>query len=244
MRRTLLAVLSHPDDELACAGALAAQVARGDRVVLVWLTRGEMTRAFGDLPPAEVARRREEQGTHAARLLGVEHRFLDWPDTRLHAGPDEAAAVAKLVADVRPDGLLTWGDAWVRGMRHPDHQATGRIARDAVTLARVGPVVAPLEPHRAFCPVFTLRDAHSWLPAVAVDVDPHVAVIRSLGAFYHERVGFGEAAWLERRLVDAGRPFGLGRAEVFDAWESVPGAVPALLPADPADYGAHPDARS
>ncbi|MSR35874.1 MAG: hypothetical protein EXR95_04400 [Gemmatimonadetes bacterium] len=55
---TLLVVLSHPDDELGCAGAIAAQVARADRVVLLWLTRGEMTEAFGPIPTEEVARRR------------------------------------------------------------------------------------------------------------------------------------------------------------------------------------------
>ena len=30
-------VLAHPDDELGCAGTIAAQVERGDRVVVVWL---------------------------------------------------------------------------------------------------------------------------------------------------------------------------------------------------------------
>lgn len=240
MRRTLLVVLAHPDDELACAGTMAAQIARGDRVVLLWLTRGEMTGAFGPLPLEAVARRREEQGAEAARILGVEHRFLDLPDTGIQGAPDEAARIARVLAEVRPDGLLTWGEAWVRGQRHPDHQATGRIARSAVTLARIPRVVDPIEPHRAFCPVFTLRDVHSTLPAVAVDVAAHKDRILELGAFYHAGIGFGESGWLERRLRDAGRPFGLGCAEVFDAWETPPGTVPSLLPADPADYGMHP----
>lgn len=240
MRRTLLVVLAHPDDELSCAGTMLAQAARGDRVVLVWLTRGEMTGAFGPLPVEAVARRREEQGAEAARLLGVEHRFLDLPDTGLRGSPEEAARVARLIAEVRPDGMLTWGDGWVRGTRHPDHQASGKVARDAITLARIARAVEPLSAHRAFCPVFTLRDAHSALPAVAVDVSAHVERIRALGAFYHAGIGFGEAAWLEHRLRDAGRPFGLAHAEVFDAWETRPGTVGALLPADPGDYGMHP----
>lgn len=243
MRRTLLVVLSHPDDELGCAGTIAAQVARGDRVVLAWLTRGEMTDAFGPLPSDEVARRRGEQGAEAARLLGAEHRFLDFPDTALRASLEEARAVARLIAEVRPDGLLTWGDAWVRGLRHPDHQATGKVSRDAVTLARMARAVEPLAPHRGFCPVFTFRDVHSALPAVAVDVAPHLERVRALGAFYRERIGFGDAEWIERRLRDAGAPFGLAAAEVFDAWESRPGSVETLLPADPGDYGQHPSAE-
>lgn len=239
---TLLVVLSHPDDELGCAGAIAAQVARGDRVVLLWLTRGEMTEAFGPLPTEEVARRRERQGGDAARLLGAEPRFLTLPDTGVRATPEEARAVARVIAEVRPDGVLTWGDAWVRGQRHPDHQATGRVARDAITLARLVKVVEPFAPHRGACPVFTLRDVHSTLPAVAVDVTPHLDRIGALAAFYHQGIGFGDPAWLEERLRAAGRPFGLERAEVFDAWETRPGVVSALLPANPGEYGQHPAA--
>jgi LmbE family N-acetylglucosaminyl deacetylase len=237
-------VTSHPDDEVACAGAVAAQVARGDRVVLVWLTRGEMTAAFGRLPLEEVARRRQEQGAEAARLLGAEHRFLSFPDCGIRGSVEEAREVARLIAELRPDGLLTWGDAWVRGQRHPDHQATGRVARDAITLARIAKLVEPLEPHRGACPVFTLRDVHSSLPAVAVDVGPHLDRIRALAAFYRERIGFGDPAWLDGRLRQAGREFGIERAEVFDAWETRPGVVAALLPAEPGDYAQHPTARA
>lgn len=240
MRRTLLVVLAHPDDELGCAGAIAAQVARGDRAVVVWLTRGEMTEAFGRLGTDEVARRRQEQGAEAARILGAEYRFLSFPDTRLRGSPEEATLVARVVAELKPDGVLTWGEGWVRGSRHPDHQAAGKIARDAITLARIAKVVEPTAPHRGFCPVFTMRDVHSPLPAVAVDVAPHIGVIRALASFYHARIGFGEESWLEGRLRDQGRPFGLERAEVFDAWESRPGVVTALLPADPGSYGQHP----
>ena len=46
-RQTLLVALAHPDDEVGMVAAMQAQRARGDRVVLVWLTRGEMTEALG-----------------------------------------------------------------------------------------------------------------------------------------------------------------------------------------------------
>lgn len=240
-RQTLLVVLAHPDDELGAAGTIAAQRARGDRVVVVWLTRGEMTEAFGPLPPQEVARRRIRLGAEAARLLDVEHRFLSFPDTRLQATPAAALEMARVVCDVKPDGLLTWGDAWVRGQRHPDHDAAGRIARDAVTLARIAKAVAPAEPHRRWCPVFTYRDAHSTLPAVAVDVGPHLGKLRDLADFYRAELGFGDPAWLRRRLERAGEPFGLAHAEVFDAWESEPGVVASLLPTVPGEHDLHPD---
>src|SRR5688500_5886690 len=69
---SLLGWLAHPDDEVGLAGAILAQRARGDRVVVVWFTRGEMTEAFGPLPAVDVAAIREEHGRRAGEILGVE----------------------------------------------------------------------------------------------------------------------------------------------------------------------------
>ena len=242
-RKTLLVGLAHPDDEVGAAGSILAQKARGDRVVVVWLTRGEMTEAFGPLPAEQVAARREEQGRRAGEILGVETRFLDFPDCGLQADPASAHRVARLLAEIRPDGLLAWGDAWGRGMRHPDHQASGKIFRDAITLARIAKVVAPAQPHRAVVPVFTYRGAYSPIPAVAVDVEPYLDTIHELARFYRENIGFGDRDWVEQRLRRAGEPYGLRYAEVFDAWETQPGVVPHLIPAHPAELGepVHPD---
>lgn len=242
--QTLLVALAHPDDEVGAAGTILAQRARGDRVVLLWLTRGERTEAFGPIPEAEVAARRTEQGCRAGEILDVETRFLDLPDTRLAATPDSAATVAREIAQIQPDAVLTWGNGWVRGMRHPDHQACGQIVRDAITLARIAKAVAPLTPYRGAAPVFTLRDVHSQLPAVAVDVDPYVDGILELARFYVRGIGFGDTAWFEQRLAEAGRPWGLRRAEVFDAWETEGGRVNTLLPASPSIAPPHPDRRA
>ncbi|MEX2582106.1 MAG: PIG-L deacetylase family protein, partial [Gemmatimonadota bacterium] len=218
--QTLLVGLAHPDDELGAAGAIRAQRARGDRVVIVWLSRGEQTEAFGPLPIAEVGKRREEQGHRAGELLDAETIFLDFPDTGIVHDRDNTIRIAKLLCELRPDGLLTWGDAWVRGMRHPDHQACGGIFRDAITLARIAKVVDPLPPHRRAVPVFTIRDVHSGIPAVGVDVAPHRDRISELAELYFHGVGFGDPEWLERRLKDTGSRWGFEYAEEFDAWES------------------------
>ena len=239
--QTLLVGLAHPDDEVGAAGTILAQRARGDRVVVVWLTPGEMTEAFGPIPREEVARRRREQGARAGEILGVETRFLDFQDTRVSATRDAALEVARLISEIRPTGILTWGMGWMRGIRHPDHQACGQIFRDAVTFARLAKAVAPLEPHRAHAPVFTLRDVHSTLPAVAVDVEPYLDTIHELARFYRERVGFGEQAWLDQRLRRAGKRHGLAYAEEFDAWETAGGTVESLLPAPPMEGVVHPD---
>lgn len=239
--RTLLVAMAHPDDELGAAGSILAQRARGDRVVILWLTRGEMTEAFGSVPRGEIVERRREMGRRAGEILDAETRFLDFPDTAVEATPEAARRVARVIAEVVPDGVVTFGRAWVRGFRHPDHQATGKIVRDAITLARIRRTVDPLEPHRGFVPVFTYRDVHSRLPAVAVDVEPHVDRLLELARLYAEGIGFGDPAWVKRRLRTLGGRHGLRYAEEFEAWETEPGTVDALLPADPAPSPEHPD---
>lgn len=243
-RSTLLVGLAHPDDEVAAAGTILAQRARGDRVVIVWLTKGEQTEAFGPLPTQEVARRREAQGHAAGELLGAETIFFDLPDTGLRHDRETVLRIARLFCELRPEGLITWGDAWVRGMRHPDHQVCGQLFRDAILLARIAKVVAPLEPHRAPMPVFTLRDVHSILPAVGVDVSPYREHLDRLANHYHRGIGFGDPAWLDARLRAAGERWGFRYAEEFDAWESPSGAVTSLLPAAPLPGVPHPERSS
>lgn len=220
---------------------MQAQLARGDRVVLLWLTRGEMTEALGPIPKEEIIRRRTEHGRAAGGILGVETRFLDFPDTAVQASPEAAATVARVIAEVKPDGVLTWGHAWRRGLRHPDHQATGRIVRDAITLARIKRVVEPLDPHRRPVPVFTYRGRHSTLPAVAIDAAPYRDKIRELARHYQQELEFPDPDWLEGRLRGIGRKWDLELAEEFDAWETTGGLVPSLLPAPVEGAPDHPE---
>jgi N-acetylglucosamine malate deacetylase 1 len=232
---TLLVILSHPDDEVGCTGTIAAHRARGDRVVLLFLTRGEMTEALGPLTAEEVATRRVEHATEVARMLDIEVRFLEFQDTRVEVSAAAGYTVAAEVARVRPDAIVTGGEAWTRGMRHPDHMATGQIVRNAITLARIARVVAPEPPHRGMAPLFTLRDVHATLPEAAVDVTDQLDTIRGVAAFYRERVGWPNAAWLEDRLKSAGEAWEVGAAELFDAWESGGGLYASL--SDPPQRG-------
>lgn len=221
--KTLLVALSHPDDEVACAGTMAAHAARGDRVVLLFLTHGEMTESLGLLAADEIARIRAEHAREAARIIGAHDvQLLDFADTRVQYTPDASYRVAQAVAAIRPDAVITWGEAWQRGMRHPDHQATGDIVRAAITIARMKRAVAPLEPHRAECPVFTLRQGFSTLPESAVDITDIQDRALALAAFYRERVGWPQHDWLVERHRRAGAPYGVAAAELFDAWETEP----------------------
>lgn len=228
--KTLLVALAHPDDEVGCAGTVAVHAAAGHRVAMLFLTRGEMTESLGVSDAAEVARRRMEHGREAGNILGAaDVRFLDMPDTRLEVSADAGYRVAAEIARIRPDAVITWGDAWIRGLRHPDHHAAGRIVRNAITLARIARVVAPEPPHREPVPVFTLRDRHSALPAAVIDVTPQLDRLHALADHYRERVGWPPREWLIERLARVGQPHGVGAAEAFDAWETEGGLLDSLF---------------
>src|SRR5688500_10280107 len=225
----LLVALSHPDDEIAAVGTIAAHRAMGIRVVMLFLTRGEMTESLGPLSPAEVAAERTRHATQVAALLGAEVQFLDFTDTRIGLNAAAIHRVAPVIAGIKPNAVITWGSAWMRGMRHPDHQATGEIIRGALTVARMKRAVAPVEPHRGEAPVFALRDRHSQLPCAAIDVSAHIERVITVARFYKERVGWPDEEWMRERLRTAGQRWGVAAAEEFDAWESVPGLRLSLL---------------
>jgi LmbE family N-acetylglucosaminyl deacetylase len=196
---------------------------------LLFLTRGEMTEALGPLPAEEVAAKRVAHAQEIARMLDCEVRFLDFADTFIEYTSEASYRVARAIAEIKPDAVITWGDAWIRGRRHPDHQATGQIVRAAVTIARMKRAVAPGEPHRGVAAIFTLRDRHSQIPVAAIDVAQYQDLIHEVARFYRERVGWPPDEWLRGLLRRQGEPFGLEAAEEFDAYESVPGLRTTLL---------------
>ncbi|HUF49559.1 MAG TPA: PIG-L family deacetylase [Longimicrobiales bacterium] len=228
--KTLLVALSHPDDEVGCAGTIAVHVAAGHRVVMLFLTRGEMTEALGVSDAEHVAQQRMQHARAAADIAGAaDVRFLEFADTRVEVSAAASYRVAQEIAQVKPDAVITWGDAWVRGPRHPDHQATGQIVRNAITLARIARVVKPHEPHRGAAPVFAIRDIHSTLPEVVIDVSAHVERVHALADHYRARVGWPDRAWLQQRLEDAGRRHGVAAAELLDSYETAGGQASSLM---------------
>ena len=63
----VLVVAPHPDDEtIGCGGTLCLHQQRGDRVVVVFLTSGEL--GLKHLPPQEAWTIREKEANAAARI--------------------------------------------------------------------------------------------------------------------------------------------------------------------------------
>jgi LmbE family N-acetylglucosaminyl deacetylase len=141
---TILGMWAHPDDEVYLSGGLmAAAVDAGSRVVCVTATRGERgTPDPEGWPPERLAVVREAELAASLAVLGVtEHRFLDYPDGGCDGVPAGEAAdrLAEVIADVRPDTLLTFGPDGMTG--HPDHRTVSAWATAAVHWS--GPRTAP-----------------------------------------------------------------------------------------------------
>ena len=140
MRRRLLCVLAHPDDEsLGTGGTLAKYAADGAETYLVTATRGERGR-FGtctERPSNEVVgQTRETELRAAAQELGVrEVVVLGYPDGRLDTVPPLIAqeAIAEQLRRIRPQVVVTFGPDGAYG--HPDHIAVSQLTTAAVVRA-------------------------------------------------------------------------------------------------------------
>jgi LmbE family N-acetylglucosaminyl deacetylase len=122
---TILGVWAHPDDETYLSGGLMAAAAdNGQRIAVVSATAGEHgTDDPHTWPPERLARVRRWEAVAAMRVLGVDdHRWLGLGDGTLadHDPIDGAERIAKVLVDVDPDTIVTFGPDGITG--HPDHR--------------------------------------------------------------------------------------------------------------------------
>jgi N-acetylglucosamine malate deacetylase 1 len=183
----IMAVFAHPDDELGCVGTLKKHAERGDEVLLVWTTHGEMASQFVEHPDEEVRRIRQEHGAWVADKLGAKYQFFNMGDSRMTGSRDEALELARLYATFKPDAVITWNDF----DHHPDHRMTAKIAFDAITLARIPKILnedsAQLyEPHRESIRFYQYVAPASPHPIVHVNVTEQIDLATELFKFYQE----------------------------------------------------------
>jgi LmbE family N-acetylglucosaminyl deacetylase len=139
--RRLLGVWAHPDDEAyLSAGLMARVVANGGQVTVVTATRGEKgTSDPADYDQDHFGALREYELRKSLATLGVDDvRFLDLRDGECDIADDESivASIADVIADVRPDTIVTFGPDGMTG--HADHRAVSRWATEAFRRGRTG----------------------------------------------------------------------------------------------------------
>lgn len=135
----ILAIGAHPDDlEFGCGGILAKMAHQGKSIVMADMTLGEK----GSQGTPEI---RRKEGEAAAALIGAKRVFLDFEDCEVL---DHYAARLKLVALIRehrPRLVLT--SLWKGEQSHPDHMATGIMARYACRYARFKKILPDFPVH-------------------------------------------------------------------------------------------------
>ncbi len=122
MKLDALAIAAHPDDaEISLGGTLLLLAARGLRVGVCDLTRGEMgTRG--------TAQDRDRETAAASAILGLSLREnLGLPDGRVQASVEARERLAALLRETAPDAVFAHH---VEDL-HPDHAACGKLAREA-----------------------------------------------------------------------------------------------------------------
>jgi len=180
----LLVFGPHPDDiEIGMGGTVAKHVARGHRVGLCDLTRGEM--GSNGTPEERVA-----EAEAARQVLGAEFRQnLGWPDRRIGADPTAERDAVELIRRLRPRAVALpyWDD------RHPDHVTSSRILTDVVFnagLRRYETASAAWRPDW-ICYYF-INDGAA--PSFVVDVSPYYDVKRRALACYASQFEVGGPA--------------------------------------------------
>jgi alpha,alpha-trehalase len=138
----LLAIFAHPDDEMTVAPILARYARAGAKVHLAIATdgrRGVAAHAGTTAGESLVALRTGEAGC-AARALGIEAPILlGFGDGDLGAlvsppGRDLdrlARDVRRVLDDIKPDAVLTWGPGG--GYGHPDHRLVADVVLQVVS---------------------------------------------------------------------------------------------------------------
>jgi len=122
----ILAFGAHPDDvELSCGGTIAKQVALGNSVGIVDLTRGEL----GTRGSAEI---RDKEAAKAAQILGVEMRHnMNFKDGFFQNDESHQLEIIKIIREYRPRIVL----ANAISDRHPDHKKGSDLVSTACFLA-------------------------------------------------------------------------------------------------------------
>jgi LmbE family N-acetylglucosaminyl deacetylase len=133
----LLAFGPHPDDlEIGLGGTIAKHAALGHAVGLCDLTRGEMS--SNGTPDVRV-----KEADAARKVLGAAWREnLALPDRAIGSSPDHIRAVVELIRRARPRAIAVpyWQD------RHPDHESSAALLRDAIFNAKLKRYDAAGEP--------------------------------------------------------------------------------------------------
>lgn len=182
MKLDLLAIAAHPDDiELSCSATIAAMTKQGLRVGILDLTEGELgTRGSREIRKIEAAK--------SSKILGLQIREnLKIPDGNIEVNKTNITKVIQIIRKYKPTMLLF--PHWLE--RHPDHEHTHRLCREAWFYSGLNKIETTYngkrqEPHRPK-KYFHFMQKYEFQPTFIVDVSSTYEIKRkSLLAFYSQ----------------------------------------------------------
>ncbi|MBI4268018.1 MAG: PIG-L family deacetylase [Chloroflexi bacterium] len=133
MKRAILLIFAHPDDEsFGTAGTVARYTRCGVPIDLVCATRGERGMRLGVPDNVDTGTAREAELRAAAAITGIRNiHFLGYGDSELDKADtgEITAKVLSVMRKLQPEVVITFGPDGITG--HPDHIAIGRAASRA-----------------------------------------------------------------------------------------------------------------
>jgi N-acetylglucosamine malate deacetylase 1 len=136
MKLDILVIAAHPDDaELACSGTIAAQIAKGYKVGILDLTRGEMgTRGTPEI--------RIQEAEESSKILGLSIREnMGFKDIFFKDDDSHRLEIVKVIRKYRPEIVL----ANAVSDRHPDHGKGGAVASSACFMSGLRKIETTLD---------------------------------------------------------------------------------------------------
>ncbi len=181
MKLDALAFGAHADDvELACSGTIIKLGALGYKIGVIVLTRGEMaTRGSAGIRAQEFA--------ESAKIMGLaSHKMLDMPDARIEVTWENKIKIIKEIRTYKP--RIVFAPYWVS--RHPDHEKTSHLVREAAYLSGLNKLKTEQEFYRPYRVIY-YQTRFEFKPSFIVDIsDFHAQKIKSIlsykSQFHHQ----------------------------------------------------------
>ncbi|WP_113922158.1 bacillithiol biosynthesis deacetylase BshB1 [Cognataquiflexum aquatile] len=136
MKLDILVIAAHPDDaELACSGTIASQIAKGYKVGILDLTKGEMgTRGTPEI--------RMQESEESSRILGISVREnIGFKDIFFKDDDPHRLEIIKIIRKYQPEIVL----ANAVSDRHPDHGKGGAVASNACFMSGLRKIETTLD---------------------------------------------------------------------------------------------------
>jgi len=165
---------AHPDDiELFCGGTLIKLGSQGRKIGVISLTQGELgTRGSPEI--------RSQEFQEGATLLKLStHKMLDIPDGDVAVNWENKLKIIREIRTYQPAVVFApyWKD------RHPDHENTSNLVREAAFLSGLKKIETDQQAHRPYKVIY-YPCWFEFRPSFVVDItECHDQKIKAIQAY-------------------------------------------------------------